>query len=300
MQITLIIPTYNRKDLLRQCLTAATRQDYPTYEVIVVDDASTDGTAAMVQQEFPQVRYLRQATNQGPAAARNRGIAAATGEIVAFTDDDCLIPPAFLTCLLAGYLRYPQVAGVGGYLEAPDTLLHTNLFAQYEVYVTQQIYHAGTQPYLGGFECPAGGTNSMSYRRTLLTAIGGFDPTFPVAGGEDADLKLRVVQQGSLLLYIPIKVVHLQPYTLQSFLKQYYKHGRGAVYFEQKQTGAPPSPRRLLLRAGARLARWGRNLLFLNPPLATVRLLAEMADLAGQWHEIRVLARSARSSPVRE
>jgi len=77
LRFSIVIPTYNRKDTLRRCLAAATSQDYPDYEVIVVDDASTDGTDEMVRREFPQVRYIRQEPNRGPAAARNRGIEAA-------------------------------------------------------------------------------------------------------------------------------------------------------------------------------------------------------------------------------
>ena len=77
-----IIPTYNRKDALRRCLAAVTNQDYPDYEVIVVDDGSTDGTEDMVRREFPQAYYLRQQPNRGPAAARNRGIDAASGELL--------------------------------------------------------------------------------------------------------------------------------------------------------------------------------------------------------------------------
>jgi glycosyltransferase involved in cell wall biosynthesis len=145
MGISVIIPTHNRKDLLRRCLAAATSQDYPDYEVIVVDDGSTDGTGAMVRREFPQVRYIRQERNRGPAAARNRGIKVATGEIIAFTDDDCLLPLDFLSRLADGYRRYPEVAGVGGYLEAPDDLLRTNPFARYEAYVTHQVDRAGPE-----------------------------------------------------------------------------------------------------------------------------------------------------------
>ena len=289
MRFSVVVPTYNRVNTLHQTLTALSAQDYPDYEAIIVDDASIDSTEEMVRQELPQVRYIRQETHRGPAAARNRGIDIVTGTIVAFTDDDCLLPPDFLSKLADGYWRYPEVAGVGGYLEAPDEVLRDNPFAQYEAYVTHHVYRAGPEEYLGGFECPAGGTNSMSYRREVLEAVGGFDESFPVPGGEDADLKWRVVQRGYRLLYIPVKVIHLQPYTFGYFWRQYQTHGRGAVHFERKYRGRCPSSTRLLLRGGARIVRWLRNLVRLGPGLATVNLLAEMADLAGQRKEVRRL-----------
>ncbi len=287
MCLSLVIPTHNRKDVLCHCLAAATNQDYPDYEVIVVDDGSTDSTGEMVQREFPQVRYLRQEPNRGPAAARNRGIEIATGEVVAFTDDDCLLPPDFLSRLMDGYRRYPEVAGVGGYLEASKEVLQRNPFARYEAYVTHRVYRAGPEEYLGGFECPAGGTNSMSYCRRVLREVGGFDESFPYAAGEDADLKWRVVQQGYRLLYIPVKVVHLQPYTFRHFWRQNRRHGQGAIYFERKYRGRPPSTARLALRLAARIARWFPDMVRLNPEIAAVKLLAELADWVGQWEEAR-------------
>ncbi|MGC8785923.1 MAG: glycosyltransferase family 2 protein [Anaerolineae bacterium] len=286
MRFSLIIPTYNRQALLRRCLTAAITQHYSDYEVIVVDDGSTDNTKEVVRDEFPQVYYIRQESNRGPAAARNRGIAAATGEIIAFTDDDCLVPADFLVRLAEGYQQYPEVAGVGGYLEAPEDVLQQNIFARFEAYVTHCVYHAGTEPYVGGFECPAGGTNSMSYRREVLLEVGGFDETFPYAAGEDADLKWRVAEQGYRLLYVPVKVAHLQPYHFRSFWRQHRQRGRGAVHFERKYYGRPPSLARLALRLAARWARWLPNILRLGSILATVKLLSELADWLGQWEEV--------------
>jgi len=93
MRFSIIIPTHNRKETLRRSLSAAIVQDYLNYEVIVVDDGSSDGTGEMVRREFPHVRCIRQEPNRGPATARNQGIKVATGEITAFTDDDCLVPP---------------------------------------------------------------------------------------------------------------------------------------------------------------------------------------------------------------
>jgi O-antigen biosynthesis protein len=164
VRVSVIIPTYNRSDTLQKCLAAVQTQTYSDYEIIVVDDGSTDGTANMIAAEFPNVHYLYQA-NRGPAAARNQGIAAATGDIIAFTDDDCLPPSDWLARLAEGYSRYPDAAGGGGSLIAPPNLLATSVFARYERYNGREVYHSGEQDYYGGFECPAGGTANMSYRR---------------------------------------------------------------------------------------------------------------------------------------
>ena len=98
MKFSVVIPTYNRIGTLRRTLAAATVQAFPDYEIIVVDDESSDGTPEMVQRAFPSARLLRQ-THGGRAAARNRGIEAATGDVIAFTDDDCLPPPDWLARL---------------------------------------------------------------------------------------------------------------------------------------------------------------------------------------------------------
>jgi len=286
LRFSVVIPTYNRKESLRRCLAAVTNQGYPDYEVIVVDDASTDGTGEMVQREFPHVRYFRQEANHGPAAARNVGIREASGDVVAFTDDDCLPPLDWLQRLFQGYRLHPEVTGVGGYLEAPDNLLSRSLIARYERSVGRDRYGAGDREIVAGFECPAGGTNNMSYRRDALLRIGGFDETFPLAAGEDADLKWRLCQQGARLLYVPVKMTHLQPYTWDAFRRQQITRGRGAVHFESKHEGRPPSIFRVLLRLGKRSLLLLIDLVSLRDwRLAAVRFAARWYDGLGQWQE---------------
>ncbi len=286
-RISVVVPTYNRAELLRECLKALTNQDYSGCEIIVVDDGSTDGTREMVAAEFPRVRYLWQA-NRGPAAARNTGIRAGTGEIVAFTDDDCVPPPDWLSQLAAGYARHPDVAGVGSYLDPPDEALAGNAIAQFEYYLSHVVYAAGDREYLGGFECPAGGTNSMSYQRSILEELGGFDESFPYAAGEDTELKWRVCQAGHRLLYVPSRVIHLRPYTWEAFRRQQITHGRGAVHFECKH-GRMPSRGRLLLRAAKRGLRFGPDLVQIGPALAWVKLWGGWFECWGQWQEVHKL-----------
>lgn len=288
MRISIVIPTHNRAALLRQTLAAAITQTYSDSEVILVDDCSTDHTADMIRQDFPQVLYTRLEHNRGPATARNIGIHTATGDIIAFTDDDCVPPLDWLDRLADGYARYPSIAGVGGYLEAPEDLLRSNALARYERSIGHDEYGARDSEVLGGFDCPAGGANNMSYRRAALLNIGGFDETFPFAAGEDADLKWRVCQTGAQLLYVPVKVTHLQPYTWDVFRRQQITRGRGVVHFECKHAGDPPNAGRVALRMAKRSARLIRDLA-LKPDrrLSFIRFAAGWYDCLGQLYETR-------------
>ena len=283
MRFSVVIPTYNRRGTLRQALEAVAGQDYPDYEVIVVDDGSSDGTPRMVSETFPRARCLAQ-DNRGPAAARNRGVGAASGEVVAFTDDDCQPPPDWLSRLAGGYARFPGVAGVGGSIRAPEAVLRANLYAQYEQYISRVIHQSGEEESAGGYECPAGGTNNMSYRKSVLEAVGGFDEGFPVAAGEDADLKLRIVQAGHQLAYVPVWVTHLQSYDGARFRRQCLTRGLGRNYFERKHGAGWPSRRVVALRAAKRLLSFGPDLLRMRPRrLAWARLQDGLFTCLGQW-----------------
>ena len=282
MPWSVIVPTYNRPNTLRQTLAALAVQTDEDCEVIVVDDGSTDETAKIIASEFPSVRLLRQ-PNQGPAAARNHGIRESTGEIIAFTDDDCVPPPDWLARLADGYRRYPHVAGVGGYLEPPGGLLDSNIFARYERYAARFVYGVCDHEVVGGFECPAGGTNNMSYRRGILGQIGGFDETFPYAAGEDADLKWRISKTGARLLYIPVKVEHLQAYTRTAFKRQAYFRGKGRARFEAKHS---PQPRRvrIVLRLMRRWMSFPLDMLDADRRhYATLRVAEAWWNSRGEW-----------------
>lgn len=281
MKVSVVVPTYNRKKLLEKCLNQLSRQDYPDYEVIVVDDGSTDGTDLMVKQKFPQVVYVRQ-INKGPAAARNLGIKQATGQIVAFTDDDCFPPLDWLSKLVKGFNEHPDVVGVGGYLEASENVLKKNRIARYEQWQAKVIYKAGDKEYVGGFECPAGGTCNMAYYKKVLDEVEGFDENFPVPAGEDADLKLRLTSRGYKLLYIPVKVTHLDSYTYKDFFKRVFVRGIGQVVFETKHT-VKPSKFKIALRFVKRIIMLFKDITTLKWKFALLRFLDSLVNTAGQW-----------------
>lgn len=237
MVFSVIVPTYNRCSLLPRSLETLQNLDFPVseYEVIVIDNGSRDGTANyLAGWSARNFLVLRQETNSGPASARNWGARHSSSLYLAFTDDDCLVPSDWLLSLRQGLEKWPGAGAVGGFLEAPPSILDSNLLAQLESYETREVYKAGDQEYLGGFESPAGGTNNIAYRREIFENLGGFDETFPVPAGEDADLKLRTVAAGYQIGYRPIKVTHLDPYSFKTFVRRSLAAGVGSAYFERK------------------------------------------------------------------
>ncbi|HEY7553508.1 MAG TPA: glycosyltransferase family 2 protein [Candidatus Binatia bacterium] len=107
--ISVVIPTYNNAPLLRETLDSVLRQSCKDFELIVVDDGSTDGTAEIVKTDYPQARYLFQA-NRGPAAARNEGVRLAQSEYIAFCDHDDVWNERHLEVLLQSFSSHPASA----------------------------------------------------------------------------------------------------------------------------------------------------------------------------------------------
>lgn len=217
--VTVVIPTFNRSSLLRRTLAAIAAQEgisAAAVEVVVVDDGSTDDTAA-VAAGFPSVVYLRQA-NAGPAAARNRGWAAATAPVVAFTDDDTVPSSSWLADLSAVFAADPGLAAVGGAV-APLHVSFLTRFVQAEQHASHGTGPDGQIKYLVTANC--------AYRREVLASLGGFDESFPAASGEDTDLTLRAQASGYRMRIIDgALVLHDHPDHLKPILKAYLKHGR--------------------------------------------------------------------------
>lgn len=243
MIFSVVIPSYNRLGNIKKVLEALKGQEFSKteFEVLIIDDGSQDGTREHLDSlkwEEPKLTVLHQ-EHRGPAVARNLGISKSSGRIIAFTDDDCLVPPTWLSSLKKGYETFSNVSGIGGYLEAPKEVLENNLIAKLEYFETHTVYHSGNDPYLGGFESPSGGTNNMSYLKDVIVEVGMFDENFPVPSGEDADLKLRVTEEGYKIGYIPLKVTHLDPYSFKAFVRRSVTHGFGSAFFEAKHGRGP-------------------------------------------------------------
>ena len=196
--VSVVVPTYRRPELLDQCLAALVRQEFDPreFEVIVADDAASCETHEQVErwarrsrgEAGPAIRYVPVCGAHGPAAARNRGWQAARGDIIAFTDDDCLPDAGWLASGLAA--MKPGVDALSGRLVMPLDGVPTD----YERNAAQ-LQDAGFV------------TANCFCRRDLLEALDGFDERFDKAWREDSDLQFRIEEAGGVIAFAADAVV---------------------------------------------------------------------------------------------
>ena len=298
MRVSIIIPAFNAERTLAECLTACFNQTHPDCEIIVVDDGSTDrtpdiavgtppgicggcptfdsslppscgagvspaqvGSVSVRARPCSSVLCLRQ-PNKGPAAARNLGAAHASGDILAFTDSDCVPRPDWIERLIEGFTQ--GVVGVGGTyaIANPDSLLarmlHEEIAARHEL-------SRDNVDFLGSF--------NVAYLRSAFESAGGFDESFSKASAEDNDLSYRLIDAGGRLRFRPDAVVaHYHPTRLWPYLRTQARHG----YWRMK-----------LYRKHPRRARTGDQyagaLDFTAPPLALTLCLILPAQALWGW-----------------
>ena len=213
--VSVIVCSYNGGRTLAACLDSLSKLTYPDYEVILVDDGSTDDTAYTATQ-FPQVRYIHQ-SNHGLSHARNTGAAAARGEVLAYTDSDCMADVDWLYYLI-GTLVSGDYAGVGGPNVTPP--------AQNWVQACVAAAPGGPSHVLltdtVAEHIP--GCN-MAFYRWAFESVGGFDAEYHKAG-DDVDFCWRIQQAGWVIAFSPPAIVwHYRRFTLRAFLKQQDGYG---------------------------------------------------------------------------
>jgi GT2 family glycosyltransferase len=240
--VSVVIPTYERADLLAQTLQALSLVEPPAggFEVIVVDDGSSPVQAASVERIVASavgVRLVRRA-NGGPSAARNAGIAVSSAPLVAFLDDDCRPTPRWLIELVRPFADgQPTLGAVGGAVVATDSVTWAQRFCAAVEYAT------GTQPV---FENAS--TQNACYRRDVLEQVGGFDEKFRHPGGDDPDLSLRTVRAGYTLTFAPDAVVlHSELPGYRDYLRHMFHRGLGEARLGAKFGRRPRVLGRLLL-----------------------------------------------------
>ena len=211
-RVSIVIPAHNAEKTLGACLSACLSQTHPNTEVIVVDDGSTDATPR-IAEAFP-VHYIRQ-ENRGPAAARNRGAAEATGSFVAFTDADCVPEPDWIAQLLAVFAE--GVVAVGGTygIANPESILARMI---HEEIALRHAHYGDDVDFLGSF--------NVMYDREAFQTAGGFDEAFSRASAEDNDLSYRLLDAGGKLRFVPHAIVkHFHPTRLGPYLRTQARHG---------------------------------------------------------------------------
>lgn len=183
--LSVVIPTYERPDLLRRCLDSLIVQtmDPLSFEIIVIADGPSKATEEVVAElrgttSVPALRYLESPVHRGPATARNLGWRSARGAIIAFTDDDCIVQPTWLE---AGWacLEDHRISGLWGRIVVPIPTIPTD-------------HELNTQ----GLERALGATANCFYRKTALEAVRGFDERFTTAWREDSDLQFMLLEGG--------------------------------------------------------------------------------------------------------
>ena len=214
--VSVVICAYNAERTMRQCLESLTRLAYPNYEVVIVDDGSSDQTA-QISKDFPQFRLIRQ-PNKGLGVARNVGAHAARGEIIAYTDSDCAADPHWLTLMVRAMLE-GGFDGCGGPNYAPheDGRVEACVAASPGA-PCHVLAGDNTAEHLAG--C------NMVFTRAALDTAGGFDPRFNSAG-DDVDICWRMLDRGLRLGYSPAAFVwHFRRNTVRAYYGQQRGYGR--------------------------------------------------------------------------
>ncbi|HXV59739.1 MAG TPA: glycosyltransferase, partial [Vicinamibacteria bacterium] len=222
-RISVVVCSYNGGRTIRECCEGLRKLDYPNFEVIVIDDGSTDATAAIAREYG---FFVISTENRGLSKARNTGLELATGEIVAYIDDDAYPDPHWLTYLAETFSTTSHV-GVGG----------PNITPLDDGPVAQCVANSPGNPthvLLTDEEAEHLPGCNMAFRREALAAIGGFDPYFRVAG-DDVDVCWRLRDRGWTLGFSPSAMVwHHRRGSVRAYLKQQRGYGRAEGLLERK------------------------------------------------------------------
>ncbi len=281
LRVSVVIPVFDMADTIGACLDALLAQSYPTAltEILVVDNGSTDNTRAVVQR-YP-VRYVMEPTRGAPSA-RNRGIADATGDLIAFTDADC-VPARTWLARLAAAATAQQADVVAGGLAVLDP--SSSLLARYSASIGQ--YDPDVS--LRHPRYPYATTANVAIRRSLLEAAGGFNPAFTTY--DAAELFWRLSQQHPVGFVVERRalVFYRTRATVAALAEQNYRYGLGYARF------CCTVPDAADVAAPAGVARRWRQRLACGFRQFSTDTGARRRDIAGLWalHIVRETALAA-------
>lgn len=227
-EVSIVIPTYNRRTMLGFCLDSLINLNYPKEktEIIVVDDCSPEPVEI---GDRPLVKLIRMPQNNGPGAARNEAVRQAKGEIIAFLDDDCLADKDWLQALVPCF-QDPDVAAAGGRVESAVLTSHLDNYEQVQSPLLmgdhqRKVRKGSSVSYLA--------TCNLLVRKESFLAAGGFDPVLRV--GEDVDLCWRILARGEAIYYIPQGLIlHYHRSQVLPFLKRRLNYGQSEAKLQSR------------------------------------------------------------------
>jgi glycosyltransferase involved in cell wall biosynthesis len=284
LRLSVVVPTRNRPDHAIQCvISILTNQSL--VDLIVVDQsdgAETEKSLAAVSD--PRLRYLRTDT-RGVTSARNIGIEASDSDLVAFTDDDCRVPPDWTDRILAVFAADPAAVLVCGRVQVPAELWNQGFTESFE---PQQRDWLGSYPPFGR---DWGITANMTVRREAIVRLGCFDPFLgagsPLRSGGEPDLIFRVLKAGMKVVNAHEVVVdHLgvRPYgEVASKLIRGYGFGTGAAFFKHVRVGDTAAIGLYLSFFEKNLRRIGSNLLRNGRPTGLGYLIGFVSGAAASF-----------------
>jgi glycosyltransferase involved in cell wall biosynthesis len=221
--ISVVVCSRNGARTIRECCEGLGKLDYPDFEVIVVDDGSTDDTADIADEYG--FRVIR-TPNRGLSSARNTGLEAANGEIVAYTDDDAYPDPHWLSYLAYTFTTTSYAAVGGPNIPPPGDGPMAGCIASAPGGPVHVLLSDREAEHIPG--C------NMAFRKADLQAVGGFDPQFRVAG-DDVDVCWRLTQSGRALGFCPAAMVwHHRRGSARTYWKQQRGYGRAEALLESK------------------------------------------------------------------
>jgi glycosyltransferase involved in cell wall biosynthesis len=229
MNFSIVIPTYNRPELLEKLVNSILNLDYDKddFEVIIIDDGSTNNAINLTQkyQKSFNLRYYFQ-KNSGPSSARNTGIDIARGEYICFLDDDCIPPRDWLKKIHA-IITETRADGICGI----STDRTGNIFSTTSQFISNFLLKELNNYYkMPVFVM----SNNLIYKREIFNKIDKFNLLFSRPGGEDRELNFRIIEKGYKVTFAKeIIIDHYHNLIFTSFLKQQFNYGIGSYLLRQ-------------------------------------------------------------------
>lgn len=234
--VSVVVPVYDAESTLRACLNALASQDFPheQYEVIVVDNGSTDRSWAIIQSYGPPVLALQESELRGSYAARNTGIKESRGSIIAFTDADCIPDRHWLGQLVEKFADAGIGCVAGEILGVPPMTPAERFAAAAGVLSQRSCLNNAYRPYAQ--------TANVAYRRGVFDKIGLFEPGL-VSGG-DVDFCWRMQEQTAWTLWFNEEALvrHHHRAGWKELWRQFERYGRGAAALQALYPGYRPDP----------------------------------------------------------